>query len=310
MTPRPRRLEVRNFLLALVVLLVTSSLPVLAEECAWLSTTALDRAFPEGAPWQTLVGGAVGSCKFTSDPTEPANIFGVTQMVKDSENEARTFVQSLRPPMAESYAVEAAPALGADAFVYRPKEGSADAGRSIFFVAWRQRVVVMGSMIFQKPITGAQRSAGEALLLSAFALADDEEGLAAARKCSWFDPALVRQLLPDGEVTEQVFGASSCLANAGERIVMLSVVESEDVETLAINVGTMAAGGCKSEPLPDLGRVASLQFECTEGNPRAAVRFVSGTRMFELSFIPGREPVPEERALLVRLAKYTHSQSR
>lgn len=177
-------------------------------------------------------------------------------------------------------------------------------------VGHRERVVVMGSMIFQKPITKAQREAGETLLHSAFALADDEKGLAAARRCSWFDAALVRKLLRSDDATEQVFGSSSCLANAGERIVMLAVVESEDAETLAGNMGAMAGGGGKSEPLADLGRSASLQHSCTEGNPRAVVRFVSGARMFEVSLIPGSEPTKDDRALLIELAKYTYSQSR
>ncbi|HEU5161712.1 MAG TPA: hypothetical protein VFV54_01070, partial [Thermoanaerobaculia bacterium] len=249
------------------------------------------------------------ACKFTSNPTEPPNIVGVTQMVKDSAEEARAFVAELKDAMAESYAVGAAPALGEKAFVYRPKPGSSEAERSMWFVGHRQQVVVMGSMIFQKPITKAQREAGEALLLSAFALASDEKGLAAARRCSWFDAALVRKLLRSDDVTEQVFGASSCLANAGDRIVMLAVVESEDAETVAANVGAMAGGGCKSEPLADLGRAATLQHSCTEGNARAVVRFVSGARMFEVSLIPGSEPTKDDRALLIQLAKYTYAQS-
>ena len=91
---------------------------------------------------------------------------------------------------------------------------------------------------------------------------------------------------------------------------MLAVVESEDAATLASNVGAMAAGGCKAEPLSGLGSNASLQYACAEGNPRAVVRFVSGPRMFEVSLIPGKEPSAEERATLVELAKYTYAQSR
>lgn len=302
----PLRSQGKLFLLVLVALIAT--VPASAEECAWLSTEALDRAFPEGAPWETLVGGAVGSCKFRSDSSEPPNIVGVTQMVKDSAEEARAFVQDLRGGMAESYAIEAAPALGEAAFVYRPKPGSSEAERSMYFVGHRERVVVMGSMTFQKPITKAQREAGETLLLAAFALADDEEGLAAARRCSWFDAALLRKLLKS-DVTEQVFGSASCLANAGERIVMIAVVESDDAETLASNMGA-AGGGCDAEPLEGLGRLASVQYKCTEGNPRAVVRFVSGARMFEVSLIPGSEPTPADRALLIELAKYTYAQSR
>ena len=58
-----------------------------------------------------MTGGAAGSCKFTSDPTRPANVFGANQMIKASAAEAEQFVAGLRGSRAQSYAVAAAPEL-------------------------------------------------------------------------------------------------------------------------------------------------------------------------------------------------------
>lgn len=286
--------------LALVLVLFVS--PARAEECGWLPASALDRAFPDGAPWSTMVGGKVGSCKFRSDPTRAPNIFGANQMVKESEKEAAAFVAELRPSMAESYDVEPAPAIGAKGFVYRPRESGPDAGRSLFFVGHRGRVAVMGSMSFQKPITAEERKAAEVLLLAALEM--DEEAMEAATNCKWFDRALVRKLLPEEGYSEQVFGERSCLATAGEKVVMLSITETENAALISQRMIEM--GGCTTEPI-ELAEAAWLQHGCTSGNPRASVRWVSGARMFELSFVPGKEPTEKERGILVDLAKVAAS---
>jgi hypothetical protein len=290
--------------MAMVIVMSGLTFVATAEECGWLPVEKLDEAYPQYAPWVTLVGGKVGSCKFSSDPRKPANIFGANQMVQASVAEAEDFVRSLRSSMAESYDVEAAKTLGSEAFVYRPKPEAGAADRSLFFVGHRQQVVVIGSLTFQSAITPSEREAGEALLGAALALSSDAGALAAASQCSWFDPRLIRRLLPGHDYSEHVFGSVSCMANAGGKVVMLSIVESEDTETLVNNLDNMVDTACASESIPSLGKLATIQYDCVNGNPKASVRFVSGTKMFELSLAPEKEPTEEERTLLIELAEH------
>jgi hypothetical protein len=290
------RSAVRVVLVAMVVL--SSSSMVAAETCGWLAVEELDRAFPDAAPWSTFVGGKAGSCKFTSDSSRPPNIFGATQMVKGTPAEAAAFAAELRKSMAETYDVESAPAIGEKGFFYLPRGD--ESRRSLFFVGHRGRVAVMGSMTFQKTITPAQRKSAEKLILKALAIDEDPAAIEAATTCPWFDRAKVRKLLPGKGYTEQVFGSNSCLANIGEKIVMLSIVESEGAREIAEQMGSL--GGCKSEEL-DLAEAGWIQYACTSGNPRASVRWVRGSQAFEISFIPGREPTESERALLIDLAR-------
>ena len=68
-------------MLALAALLGFANAAVAAEECAWLSNAALDKAFPQYAPWNTMVGGTAGSCQFTSNPRKSPNIFGAKNQI-------------------------------------------------------------------------------------------------------------------------------------------------------------------------------------------------------------------------------------
>ena len=290
--------------LAVIALAGICSVAAAAEDCGWLPAGKLDEAFPEHGPWSTLVGGKVGSCKFTSDSRRPPNIFGANQMVKSSAAEAEEFVRGLKSSIAESYDVEPAPALGKEGFRYRPKGAEAD--RSLFFVAHRKKVAVLGSMTFQKAITAAEVKAGEVLAGAALAVADDEEAIAAATNCPWLDPKLIRQLLPGEDFSENVFGSKSCMANAAGAVVILSIVEDASAELMAAR----SDSGCTSQPLPQLGEVASIQYACTTGNPRASVRFLSRSKMFDVSLVPAQEPTAAERALLVKLAEHAFSRSK
>lgn len=273
-----------------------------AETCGWLATAKLDEAFPDYAPWQTMVGGKVGHCQFTSNPHQPANIFGANQTVKASAAEAEEMVRSLRANTTDSV-VQPMPSLGKYAFTYAPKSGSEDpAGRSLFFVAHRGKVLVMGSLVMQKTIGPAERAAAEKLLQAALAISDDPHAIAAAGKCPYFDAALLRRLLPGKDFEENVYGSNSCMAQAGSKALILQIVADGRAGEVLANMNKMS-GGCKSEELIQLGKDARLLYACSGGNPRATVRFADARRMLEFSFAPEREPTPAERELLVQLAE-------
>jgi hypothetical protein len=273
-----------------------------AETCGWLATARLDEAFPDAAPWQTMVGGKVGHCQFTSNPHQPVNIFGANQTVKGSAAEAEDMVRSLRANTADAV-IQPAPALGKYAFTYAPKPSSEErAGRSLFFVAHHGKVMVMGSLVMQKAIGPAERAAAEKLVQAALAIADDPHAIAAAGKCPYFDAALVRRLLPGKDYEENVYGSNSCMAQSGSKALILSIVADGRAGEVLANMNKMS-GGCKSEELIQLGKDAQLSYACSSGNPRAMVRFADTHRMLEFSFAPEREPTPAERELLVQLAE-------
>jgi hypothetical protein len=275
-----------------------------AQPCGWLATSKLDEAFPDAAPWQTMVGGKVGHCQFTSNPHQPVNIFGANQSVKSSAAEAEEQVRSMRANTTD-VDVQSAPALGKFAFTYKPKAGTEQPeGRSLLFVAHHGKVMVLGSLVMQKTIGPAERAAAEKLIQAALAIADDPHALAAAAKCRYFDAALVRRLLPDKDFEENVYGSNSCMAQAGSKALILAIVEDGRGAEVLANMAKMS-DDCKSEDLVQLGKNAKLLYACTSGNPRATVRYADRGKMLDFSFAPQREPTPAERELLVQLAEKT-----
>jgi hypothetical protein len=275
-----------------------------AEECGWLPTEQVDAAFPQYAPWGVMVGGAAGSCKFASDPTRPANVFGANQMVKASPAEAEQFVASLRGSMAKSYVVAPYPQLGKAAFTYRPKPGSGLEDRTIYFVAHDAQVAVIASLLLQEPITPAATEAGAGLVRAALAIGGDPAALAAAGDCPWFDTALLKQLLPGKGFSAQAFGSNSCMAQADGQAVIVSIRAAADA-------GLARGGdGCTTVPAVALGAQGSLSYDCKGGRPHAKVGMLAGAHFVEYSYAPGREPTETERALLVTLAAKAQAAAR
>jgi hypothetical protein len=291
---------------ALAACLLFAAVPAGAEDCGWLATAKLDEAFPQYAPWEVMTGGAAGSCKFTSDPGRPANVFGANQMIKASAAEAEQFVAGLRGSMAQSYAVAAAPALGKAGFTYRPKPGSGLEDRSIYFVAHQQQVAVIGSLLLQEPITPAAIESATGLVQAALAIAGDPAALAAAADCPWFDTAILKQLLPGKDFSAQTYGSNSCMAQAGGQAVIVSIMEATDASAL----GAATGAGCSNAPVPGLGAQGGMSWACKGGRPHAKVRMVAGPHYVEYSYAPGREPSEAERALLVAMAAKAQAAAR
>ena len=278
-----------------LLLLSLSPATALADACPWMQPAELDALWPNAAPWKVMVGGP-GSCKFTSDPTAPANIVGANQMIKATAAEAESFVASMKESMAKSYEVAARPSLGKAAFSYRPKPGSGMAERSLYFVAHQANVAVIVSMTMQAPVTPGDEKAGEAFARAALALGDDTLAQAEAIVCPWFNPAVLAKLLPGPDRNQQQFGNTSCMAQAGGAAVIVSIIDNGGPALLS-----RVDGGCSAEPVPELGDSASV-LDCASGRPHAKVRYAQGARVIEYSYAPGRAPTADERALLIELA--------
>lgn len=295
-------MDIRLPMLATCLALLAIPMQALAvESCQWLPVAQVGPALPDFKPWQTMAGGKVGACQFLGRTPRGAAILSLTQMVQESPAKAEDFVASMRKNLDAGYQVEPVAGMGRRGFSYRPKDATgADARSSLFLVGHEGRVVAMGSLTVPGDVSAEAREGFLALSRRAFDLASDSESLAAATRCAYFDQDLLNSLFKGAAFSQQVYGANSCIANAGTRVLMLAIVDNVS-PALA---GTMAASGeCQSKSLPALGAQGSIGFACAQGNARAMVRYLKGDKHFEFSWIPGAEPSPAERELLIKLAQ-------
>jgi hypothetical protein len=295
-------MRIRLLMLVMYLALLAAWMPAQAvESCQWLPVAQVGRALPDFKPWQTTAGGKVGACQFLGRTSRGAVILSLTRRVEESPAKAEDFVASLRKNLGADFRVETVASMGRRGFSYRPKdEAIHDAHSSLFLVGHQGRVVAMGSLSVPGEVSGDAREGFLALSRRAFDLAGDSESLAAATHCAYFDQALLKTLFEGAVFSQQVYGANSCIANAGPRVLMLAIVDNVDpalAQTMA------ASGDCQSTPLPALGAQGSIGFACAQGNARAMVRYLKGGKRFEFNWIPGAEPGPAERELLIKLAQ-------
>jgi hypothetical protein len=151
--------------LALLVFLAPSLAS--AEECPWLPSSRIDHAYPDRAPWSTMIGGE-GRCKFISDQSKPASVLSLTQIIKASPQEAEAYVKSVASGMAKSYNVTPAPALGKNGAAVRQKEASAHT--MLTLIGHQKNVVVMAQLSFYGEITEAQQQQAQELTKETFTL--------------------------------------------------------------------------------------------------------------------------------------------
>lgn len=271
-----------------------------AEECAWLPVSRVAEVLSTYSPWQTMSGGQVGSCQFMGRSRAGPAMLGYTQMVKDSPGQAQDFVASMRRNLGSGHVIEELDGLGSKGFGYRPSDDSAGAERStLFLVGHEGRVVVMGTLTVPGGISASSRDAFLALARSAFALSADPGSMDAATRCRYFNQGVLKRLFGGATFSQQVYGSNSCIANAGKRVLMLAIVDNADA---GLAQAMASSGGCTLDPLPALGAQGSIAYACTEGNPRAMVRYLQGSQHFEFTWVPGTEPGQAERDLLIKLA--------
>lgn len=272
-----------------------------AEACGFLPTADLDTAFPEFAPWRTMVGGAVGHCTFLSDERAPPNSVSFVQQFKPSAAEAGAVYDGMRQGLAGEYAMQDVPGLGERAFRYAPKDDATEGPRSTSIVAQKGKLVVTISLTLQRAVTDADVRTAAQLGRSALGNADSPALARQASSCPWLDETALKRLFGGKPHEVQVYGENSCMAaDKQSRVLLVSAMKTAD----GYSLDAMRAPDCQYRDLPELGQGAKLSFACKSGNPRAGVGFVADGLAIELTWTAaGAEPGEAEKAALVELAK-------
>lgn len=281
-------------------LLLASTASFAAPKCPAIETWMVDKGFSEAAPWRVMSGGA-GQCSFT---TRNSSVnFGFNHMVVKSEEAALASAIEMRQAVAGTSVVEPMPSLGENGFAYQPKKDNGQVDRtSMFFYGHRGTVNVSGYLNLKGAITPAQRDLAANMLAGTLRVATNPKALAKETNCRYLDPDLVKRLLPADDVATIVPDANNCVVSAGGRVVTVSV--ARDTRGWATAERLLKEGGCTVDAIPNLGKGAGIAHHCRDGNPRAEVTFISGSRIFRLLYAPAAEPSADDRAVLVDLGRF------
>ena len=287
----------RSVLFALLALFAVRAFG--QDDCAIVSPEALDQIFPEHAPWGVMSGGT-GRCKFHSDESRPINFASIVQDIKGSQAEAEEVLTKLRGNAAkQGFVVESVPSLGKNAFSYRSASPEPAFSGTMYFVSNDKNVVVLAWLSMQKPVHPTYVEGGIRFARAGLGIGGNTAAQAAVKDCPWFTNATLQKLLPGPGFKAQSYGENSCKAEAGDRVVIATIMAAADADLLQKATGAT----CKSEPVPALGAKGLMRYGCTGGNPNARVSMVAGAHYVEYAFAPGREPTAAERALLIELAE-------
>lgn len=271
-----------------------------AQECGFLPTSEVDAAFPDSAPWHTMVGGAVGHCTFLSDASAPVNSVSFVQQFKSSAADAGALYDGMRQGLAGKYAMTDVDGLGDRAFRYEPEDGT-EGPRITSIVAQKGKLVVTISLALQRSVKEADVRAAATLGRSALRGADDPAIASKASSCPWLNEAGLSKLFGGKPHEVQVYGENSCMAaDKQSRALLVSAMKTAD----GFSLEAMRTPDCQYRDLPELGDEAKLSFACKSGNPRAGVGFVANGLAIELTWTAaGAEPGEAEKVALVELAK-------
>lgn len=292
------RIAVRSLL---VLSLAGAATAHAAEECGFLPTSDVDAAFPEFAPWHTMVGGAVGHCTFLSDEGAAPNSVSFMQQFKSSAADAGRVYDGMRQGLSGEYAMTDVAGLGDRAFRYQPKDDATEGPRMTSIVAQKGKLVVTISLVLQRSVQEADVRAAAKLGRSALRGADDAATARKASSCPWLNEAGLTKLFGGKPHEVQVYGENSCMAaDRQSRALLVSAMKVQD----GFSLEAMRSPDCQYRDLPELGPDAKLSFACASGNPRAGVGFIANDLAIELTWTAaGAEPGEAEKAALVELAK-------
>jgi hypothetical protein len=281
-------------------LLAMSGAAVAAQKCPAIETSMVDKGFG-GGPWRVMSGGP-GECSFMAADTSVN--FGFSHMVSESTELAQKSAVEMRDAIAGNSLVEPMATLGDDGFAYQQKNDSGAVAdpKSMFFYGHRGSVTASGYLNLKGTITPAQRDFAAHLIASTLGVATRPKALAKESDCPYFDDALVKQLLPTGNVSAIVPDKNSCVTSADGRVITVAVTRGPRSGDAA--AGMMQSGDCTVDPLPKFGKTAGILHHCKEGNPRTQVVVASGGRMLEIAYVPGQEPTDEQRATVIALTEF------
>jgi len=293
-----RRGDMKQSPFLVLFLLLAHATSVAAQKCPAIETSMLDKGFSEFAPWRVVSGGAV-ECSFTTKNSS-VNL-GFNHMVTTSAEGAVTAATEMRQAVAGTSLVEPMLSLGEHGFTYQPKKDNGQIDRtSMFFYGHRGRVNVSGYLNLKDAITPAQRDLAANLIAGRSASPPIQRHsrrrrIAVPRPESRKAPAAGGRRLDDRPGFEQLRGVGGRQRHYRGR---------------HQGRAWLGDGGAPAEGWRLHGRhaaksrqgrryCASLQ----QGQSRAEVVFVTGSRMFRLLYVPAAEPSADDRAALVELAR-------
>jgi len=296
------RIALRS-LLALVFATVAAAAHA-AQPCGFLPVSEVDQTFPEFAPWQTMVGGAIGHCTFTSDERKPPNAISFMQQFKTTKADATRVFDAMRKGFAESYAIADVPSIGDRAFRYTSKDNT----HITAIIVQKDKLVVTVQLTLQRAVT--DDDVRNAMKLGQIALrgAGDPETARKASTCPWFNEASLNKLFGGKPYEVQVHGENSCMAadtrQKPKRVLLVSALEM----SRGFSLNAMRSEDCQYRDLPELGKDARLSFACKDGNPRASVGISAHGLEIDFKWVPaGVEPSDADKAALIELANYVRS---
>jgi hypothetical protein len=286
------------------VLLAMSGAAIAAEKCPAIETSMVNKGFG-GGPWRVTSGGP-GACSFMAADTSIN--FGFSHMVSESTELAQKSAVEMRDAIAGNSLVEPMATLGDEGFAYQQKDDSGAVAdpKSMFFYGHRGSVTVSGYLNLKGTITPAQRDFAAHLIAGTLGVASKPKALAKESDCPYLDDALVKQLLPTGNVSAIVPDRNSCVMSADARVITVAITKGPRSADAA--AGMMQSGGCTVDSLPKFGKTAGIAHHCKEGNPRAQVIVATSGRMLEIAYVPGAEPTDEQRAAVIALAEFALKQ--
>ena len=282
-----------------VSLVLASTASFAAPKCPAIETYMLDKGYSESGTWRVVSGGP-GECSFAAKKSGIS--FGYSHTIMKSIEAATQSAVEMQQAVAATSVVEPMLQLGEKGIAYQPKKKDGQVDRtSMFFYGHRGTVTVSGYLNLKDPITPAQRDLAAGLLATTMGVATNAKQLAKEANCPYLDAKLLPRLLPAGDLATIVPDANNCVASAGGKVITVAV--TKDARGYAAAEGLLKNGGCKVDAVPNLGKGAGIAHHCTQGNPRAEVLFVTGSRMYRYLYAPPAEPSVEDRMALVELAR-------
>lgn len=306
-----KKLKKISRLFALSIAGLTLSAGALAGECPWLKAEVLNEAMPQYQPWTAAESSGAGHCRFEGETSRERGVrhqspvLSLTQQIQPSAAAAADFAKALNQPqpLMKGYKVTATPTLGAHAFSY---ETGPDA-RTVSWVAHEGSQAFIASFAHHTPVSREDREQVQQVIAKAFKGSATPAARQDALSCPYFDPGLLKTLLPGAGLKVQRLGADSCMANtdASDVVLLNRFVGRTEAQTqIFFRTEASDGKGCQKTPQADLSASAVLVHGCTDGNPMARVVFNKGRAAFSISLVAaGKVPSPAQHQQLIALAR-------
>lgn len=289
--------------------------PARAETCPIISQAELQAALPQYGQWKTVSAGP-GGCRFEGQhhigDSKYITLLGCTQQFFGSKAEAAETLTTLRDGFEREHPLMRLSISGAEpgGFSFRAVDPEANPGAASWWYAQANAGIL--SCFYNPPQEGVDDADAEAeaitqLLQTALQRTAQPTAAKKALACPYFDPGLIKKLIPGSKIKIQQFGADSCLATNERNESVLFMRMADIGENTARNVAESIDAACTTERRPDLGPLGRVNHGCTGGNPRATASYFRDGAHYQFDILPNREPDARQRADIVELARWNYT---